>query len=202
VRAITLSDRPELRIDPTSILTTAAINNVSGANVYEAEVAGGYKSLYLQGEYFHYTVDRDALKSLDFDGAYAEASWTVTGEHRKYNPTLAVYGGIIPDHPLSIDENGINGLGAFELAVRYSYVDLNDDFESGKTAASTGGVAGGFQQVYTAGVNWYPNANIRFMLDYLHGNISKAQATTGALALGTPVGARFDAIAVRGQFAF
>jgi hypothetical protein len=40
------------------------------------------------------------------------------------------------------------------------------------------------------------------MLDYLHGDISKAQATTGSFALGTPIGAKFDAIALRGQFAF
>ena len=202
VREVTLSDRPELRIDPTSILTTAAINNVSGAKVYEAELAGGYKSLYFQGEYFHYQIDRDALSTLDFDGAYAEASWTITGEHRRYNPSLGIYGGIVPDHPFTIDENGISGIGAFELAGRYSYVDLNDDFQSGKSAASTNGVAGGFQQVYTAGLNWYPNRNIRFMLNYLHADISKAQAATGSVALGTPIGARLDAVAVRGQFGF
>jgi phosphate-selective porin OprO/OprP len=201
-RSITLSDRPELRIDPTSFLSTAAINNVSGATTYEAELAGGYKSFFVQGEYFHYTVDRDTLSSLDFDGAYAEASWTITGEHRKYNTSTAAYGGIVPDHPFSFGADGFTGLGALELAARYSYVDLNDDFQSGKTAASTGGVAGGFQRVYTAGINWYPNSNIRFMLDYLHGDISKAQATSGSVALGTPIGAKFDAIALRSQFAF
>ncbi|HEV2674706.1 MAG TPA: porin [Aliidongia sp.] len=201
-RSITFSDRPELRVDPTSILTSGAINNVSGATAYEAELAGGYRSLFLQGEYFHYQVDRDTQPGLDFDGAYAEASWTVTGEHRKYNAGTAAYGGIVPDHPLAFTEDGISGLGALELAARYSYVDLNDDFQSGKTTASTGGIAGGFQRVYTAGVNWYPNSNIRFMLDYLHGHISKAQATSGSLALGTPIGAKFDAIALRGQFAF
>jgi len=202
VREITLSDRPELRIDPTSILTTAALTNVSGAKAYSAELAGGYKSVFFQSEYFHYQVDRDALRTLNFDGAYAEASWTLTGEHRKYNAGNAAYGGIVPDHPFTVDENGISGIGAFEIAGRYSYVDLNDDFRSGKTAASTGGVAGGFQQVYTAGLNWYPNSNVRFMLDYLHGNISKAQASTGSVALGTPIGARFDAVALRSQFAF
>jgi phosphate-selective porin OprO and OprP len=201
-REITLSDRPELRIDPTSILTTAAINNVSGATAYEAELAGGYKSLFLQGEYFHYQVDRDTMPGLDFDGAYAEASWTITGEHRKYNTATAAYGGIVPDHPFGFSNGGFTGLGAVEIAARYSYVDLNDDFQSGKSAASTNGVAGGFQRVYTAGINWYPNANIRFMLNYLHGDISKAQATTGSIALGTPIGAKFDAIALRGQFAF
>jgi phosphate-selective porin OprO/OprP len=201
-REITLSDRPELRIDPTSLLTSGAITNVSGASVYEAELAGGYKNLFLQGEYFHYQVDRDALSTLDFDGAYAEASWTVTGEHRKYNPATAAYGGIVPDHPFGFSNGGFTGFGALELAARYSYVDLNDKFQSGKTATSTDGIAGGFQQVYTAGINWYPNANIRFMLDYLHGDISKAQATTGSIALGTPIGAKFDAIALRGQFAF
>lgn len=202
VRSITLSDRPELRVDPTSIITTGAINNASGASVYGLEAAGGYHSLFFQGEYYHYMIDRDAAPTLDFDGAYAEASWTVTGEHRKYQPGTGAYSAIIPDHPLEVSADGVSGYGAFELAARYSYVDLNDDFTSGKSAASTDGIAGGFQQVYTVGVNWYPNSNIRFMLDYLHGNIAKASASTATAALGTPIGAKFDAIALRTQFAF
>ena len=60
-------------------------------------------------------------------------------------------------------------------------------------------IAGGRQTVYTAALNWYVNGNVRFMLDYLHGNISK-QTLPPAANLNT--GSSFDAVAMRTQFAF
>lgn len=52
--SITLSDRPELRIDPTSILSTGALgtatNPVDNAAVYGVEFAGTYDNLFVQGE--------------------------------------------------------------------------------------------------------------------------------------------------------
>ncbi len=51
-QTLTLSDRPELRIDPTAIVSTGALANVSGAEVYSAEAAATYGPLFFQGEYF------------------------------------------------------------------------------------------------------------------------------------------------------
>ena len=66
----------------------------------------------------------------------------------------------------------------------------------------TSAVAGGKQTVYTVGLNWYPVNNIRFMLDYMHGKIDKVSASSSTGALGTPIGATFDAVALRTQIAF
>jgi hypothetical protein len=46
-------------------------------------------------------------------------------------------------------------------------IDLNDQL------ATANGVAGGKQTVHTAGLNWYVNRNVRFMFNYLHGDIAK-----------------------------
>ncbi len=74
-QTLTLSDRPELRIDPTSLISTGALAGVSGAQVYSGEVAGTYGPLFFQGEYFWYNVDRGnnpiPLPSVKFDGGYA-----------------------------------------------------------------------------------------------------------------------------------
>jgi phosphate-selective porin OprO/OprP len=59
-------------------------------------------------------------------------------------------------------------------------------------------VAGGQQTIYTAGLNWYVNGNVRFMFDYLHGNIIKQISPTNA----GDAGAKFDALAMRTQVAF
>ena len=193
-QTLTLSDRPELRIDPTALISTGALANVSGAQVYSAEAAGTYGPLFVQGEYFWYNVDRNANlglpnTSLKFTGGYAEASYVLTGETHTYNPGSAAYNGIVPANPFSLT-NG--GWGAWEVAGRVSTVNLNDQL------ASANGVAGGRQTVYTAGLNWYVNRNIRFMLNYLHGDIAKQVSATNF----TDAGAKFDAVAMRTQIAF
>src|SRR5262249_40888889 len=121
-QALTLSDRPELRIDPTTLIS-AAIANVSSAQVYSAEFAGSYGPLFGQAEYFHYDVDRiqglpaGALPSLQFDGWYVEGAWAITGESRPYNTSAGAYGGLVPLNPFTLVGSG---WGAWEVAARYS----------------------------------------------------------------------------------
>ena len=210
VRVVTsFSDRPELRIDPTSIINTgtlgSATNPVTGASVVGAEFAGGYGSLFGQAEYFHYNVNRQGLESASFNGGYAQASYTITGEHRKYNPSTGAYTAISPARPFDIAHFTDGAWGALELAARYSIIDLNSNYSSGQvTSASTSAVAGGKQQVFTLGANWYVNNNIRFMLDYLHGKIDKPEGTAGVAfaPLGSNIGLSFNAIALRTQVAW
>jgi Phosphate-selective porin O and P len=47
-------------------------------------------------------------------------------------------------------------------------------------------------------LNWYVNRNVRFMFNYLHGDIAKQVSATNV----GDVGAKFDAFAVRTQIAF
>jgi len=198
---LTLSDRPELRIDPTAILSTGALAGVDGAQVYGAEAAAGVGSFFVQGEYFHYDIDRMfGAPSLSFNGGYVEASYTLTGEARKYSPGSGAYSSITPAHPFSRDGSG---WGAWEIAGRYSTIDLNDNSNSLAGLAAIGGlpfgVSGGQQTVYTVGLNWYVNRNVRLMFDYLHGEIDNKFT---AAAPGVDVGAKFDALAMRTQVAF
>jgi phosphate-selective porin OprO and OprP len=192
-QTLTLSDRPELRIDPTALISTGALTGVSGAQVYSGEVAGTYGPLFVQGEYFWYNVDRAnniiPLPSVQFDGGYAQASYVLTGETHKYNPAAAAYGGIVPANPWSPTENG---WGAWEIAGRVSTMNLNDQL------ATANGVAGGRQTVYTAALNWYVNRNVRFMFDYLHGDVAKQISPTNA----GDAGSKFNALAMRTQVAF
>ena len=192
-QTLTLNDRPDLRIDPTTLISTGALAGVSGAQVYSGEAAGTYGPLFAQGEYFWYNVDRGnniiPLPSVKFDGGYAEVAYALTGETRKYNPGSASYGGIIPTNPLSLTENG---WGAWEIAGRVSTMNLNDQL------ATANGVAGGRQTVYTAALNWYANRNVRLMFDFLHGDIAKQISPTNA----GDAGSKFNAIAMRTQVAF
>jgi phosphate-selective porin OprO/OprP len=73
-------------------------------------------------------------------------------------------------------------------------------FTPGISTAVTNGVAGGAQNIYPAGLNWYVNRNVRFMLNYLHGTIDKFNGST--VPLGADIGAKFNALATRVQVAF
>jgi phosphate-selective porin OprO and OprP len=195
-QTLTLSDRPELRLDPTTLISTGALANASAAQVYSVEAAGTYGPLLFQGEYFWFNVERNAATglppigapNLKFEGGYVQASYVLTGETHPYNSSTASYGGIVPRDPFSL--NG--GWGAWEIAGRYSTIDLND-----RLGTATG-VAGGRQSVYTLALNWYINRNIRLMFDYLHGDVAKQVSPTNF----ADTGSKFDAFAMRTQVAF
>jgi phosphate-selective porin OprO/OprP len=192
---LSLSDRPELRIDPTSIIGTGTVP-AHNAEVIGGEAAASYGNAFIQGEYYHYIIDTKTSllgsavngPSVDFNGGYVQGSYTFGGR-RYYKPTTGAYSGVLPDRPFIF---GNGGWGALEVAGRVSVVDLN--------AADPGAAAilGGKQTTYGAGLNWYPNNNIRFMLDYEHA-IEDLPAVLGGPSVK---GGTIDWIAARSQVVF
>jgi phosphate-selective porin OprO and OprP len=218
LQAIQLFDRPELRVDPTYFLNTGNIP-ATGGEVFGAEAAASFYNLFVQGEYYHYIVDSRAGvtaipgnlqggtpgPALNFNGGYVEASYGVGGR-RVYDPTRGAYTGVIPEMPLA---PGTSGWGALEFAGRFSYVNLNSPYlttatlGSGYTApgvftGATNTYGGGMQTSYGIGLNWYPNLNMRFMLDYEHVVVDNPQVFGGANYRGATI----DWIAGRTQFVF
>ena len=202
---LALSDQPELRVDPTTFVNTGTIgtaaNPVTGGHVIDFETAATLGPLFWQGEYYKYEVDHRGVRDANFDGGYGQVSWTMTGEARVYNPQAGSYFRIVPKHAFSLADGN---WGAWEIAGRFSYVNLNSNFTSG-TALSTNpsAVDGGLQRSYSLGLNWYPNDIVRFLLDYNHLDYDKANgAAVKGAALGTPIGASFDAVSFRAQVAY
>jgi phosphate-selective porin OprO/OprP len=199
-RSISLSDRPELRIDPTSFINSGALgsvtNPVTSGQVFNVETAAALGSFFYQGEYFHEKVNRLGRPAAEFDGGYGEVSYTFGGR-RTYVANAGAYSGVNPVDPFSI-KNG--GMGAFELAARVSYQSLVDGITTYSVAALPGtAVNGGTQLNYDFGVNWYLNSNMRFMVNYIHMDFKKKNAS---LAGAIKAGASMDAIAGRFQFVF
>ena len=198
-QTINLQDRPELRIDQNRLISTGALNARS-AYEYGPEFGIRWRNFLLQGEYIRMGVDRTdggaavQTPGLEFSGGYAEAAWTITGEPRKYNASAGAFGSPMPARPFSLKDGGY---GAFELVGRYSTVNLNDRVTPGRSAASTGGVYGGTQDIYAVGVNWYPNEHLRFLLDYDIINVNRLSASGT-----TQIGQRVQAVALRAQAAF
>ncbi|HTJ65877.1 MAG TPA: porin [Alphaproteobacteria bacterium] len=198
--SISLSDQPELRVDPATFVNSGSLgsltNPLSGAQVYDLELAGNYGPLFAQGEYFHYSVDREGLPTASFDGGYGLIAYTLTGESHKYVPGTASYARIVPAHAFSPAEGF---WGAWEVAGRVSYIDMTSNFHSGQTtSSSSAALNGGKQTSYTVGLNWYPNSYMRFELNYIHTDFDKVNSGTSG-TLGAPIGAAIDALGFRTQ---
>jgi len=188
-------ERPELNVDSQSIrLIDSGSITADSAWEYGLEAAGNVKNLYAQGGYFGYGAERHAstLADPDFNGWYVQASWVLTGESKKYKPEIGAYGIPKPAENFTFDKGG---LGAWELAARYSDLNLNYNEGTAGLATPTGGIRGGDQRIWSAGLNWYPNQVLRFMLDYQHVDVSRLSSTGGNLD------ARLDDVSLRLQFA-
>lgn len=180
---VQLSAGPEIAVDASRTVDTGLLD-ARHVTEFGMETALNLGRLFGQGGWFHYNITRRfAAPNPDFSGWYAMATWSLSGESRPYDPESASFRGLVPAHPL-----GKDGFGAWELAARYSTVDL--DFMPGQA----GGVTGGKQDVWSAGLNWYPNQTIRFLLDYDKIRVHHGNAPARDISA--------DAIAVRSQITF
>lgn len=87
--------------------------------------------------------------------AYGEVHYFLTGEHREYNRDSGAFTRVVPLRPFAWDRSGVSGWGAWQLAARYSYLDLN-----------SGAISGGRLHDWTLGVNWFMNPNMKAQFNY------------------------------------
>lgn len=126
-----------------------AVNNV---NLFDVELAMTNGPAHVQSELVYAVVDQIGSGTVAFPGVYTQVGYILTGETRPYNWKNAVLGRVVPR-----DDFGNGGIGAWELAFRWSMVDLSDaDVDGGKLTD------------LTAGLNWYLNAHAKIQLNYIH----------------------------------
>ena len=206
--AIRARDRPEVRVDGTRLIDTGSIN-ADHAYAAGLELAGNWQNWLLQGENFWYGIERrdSPLSNPSFSGYYLQGSWVITGESHRYNPVTGAYMSPRPFVPF----DGHGGWGAWELAFRYSRTDLNYHEGVAGLVTPADGVRGGLQAITAVGINWYPNSNIRFLLDYQHVNVDRLNPASvkNPVPFGPPpltppigvyIGQALNVIALRSQF--
>ena len=105
--AITLQERPELRVDGTRLISTGAIN-ARHADTVGLEAAGQYGGLFLQSEYERIRIERmipaAGVSDPDFHGYYVEGSYILTGEKRRFNPATWAFDGPAVNRPFSLQD--------------------------------------------------------------------------------------------------
>ncbi|WP_231742291.1 OprO/OprP family phosphate-selective porin [Stieleria varia] len=123
------------------------------SNLFGAEIAMAKGSFYAQSEALYAAVDQTNGPTVFFPGAYMYAGYFLTGEQRQYNRSGAVFSRVDPN--CNVGKDG--GIGAWEIATRYSYLDLSDK-----------NIQGGRLNNLTLGLNWYLNPHTKFQWNYIH----------------------------------
>ncbi|MBW8815971.1 MAG: porin [Caulobacterales bacterium] len=204
---VRLRERPELRVDGTRLVDTGSLD-ADGVVAYGLELGGQVKQFTVSSEYFRINVDRrnSVLADPHFDGWYVAGAWTLTGQPRRYNTAAGGFDAPKIDKPFDLKTRA---LGVWELAARYS--DLNLDYAPGSPGTPTlaSAIRGGEQKIVTVGLNWYPNSNVRFLADYQHVDVDRLSpggTAFGAGALTPPAGAQvgqtYSVWSLRTQYAF
>jgi len=141
--------RPEAHLIST-VADTGPIP-AEGALSYGGEFAWSYGPFSIQSEYITTDVDAVGMPDLTYNGWYLYTGYFLTGENRNYKPDYAAFGRVRPaiDHTRGLS-------GAWEIAVRYSTLDLND------------GPSGDVLNNVTLGLNWHWNRRTRIALNYLY----------------------------------
>ena len=130
-----------------STLDASFGTNTDEVDAYDLEAIAVWGSFHAVGEYVHWSVD-DPDGDADLSAWAIDAGWFLTGESMKYKK--GQFSGVSPKHAV-----GKGGMGAWQVAIRYENIDLNDNT-----------TVGGDADVFTAGLNWHPVKNVRFMANY------------------------------------
>ncbi|MGA2032003.1 MAG: porin [Thermoguttaceae bacterium] len=169
-----------MTVNATTPAKTTALLDVNHWQVTGTEAALVYGPLSVQSEFFTATVDQANNVTNHFYGGYAYVSYFLTGENRPYNRKMGVFDRVIPYEDFfrvrTSDGCVSTGKGAWEVAYRFSYIDMLD----GLTTQGAGRAAD-----QTVGLNWYLNPFTRVMFNYVHSldtyNIAAGKRVSGGI---------------------
>jgi phosphate-selective porin OprO/OprP len=148
--------RPESRLTDDRLVDTGEFSaNWQGMINPELAIVSGPFSL--QGESCFTYANTDTEGNPWFWGFYVFGSYFLTGENRNYETSRGVFSQVTPNRNFNLTEEG---WGALELALRFSFLDLND-----------AGINGGREHNITAGLNWYLTSNTRFMFNCIRARV-------------------------------
>ncbi|MDI6758160.1 MAG: porin [Candidatus Omnitrophota bacterium] len=146
--------KPESNLAPYFVDT--GVFSAKKANLYGLETAYIRGPLSFEAEYAGSSVDRKGNEDVYFQGLYGLASYFFTGETRAYSRSTGEFLRVRPKHNFSLKDKT---WGAWEAALRYSYLDLDEN-----------NINGGILSDVTFGLNWYLNPNMRMMFNYIFAN--------------------------------
>jgi phosphate-selective porin OprO/OprP len=158
----------DLEMDDRTSLLKIQLNPREEFNVYNFEAAWMRGPFSLQGEYYY--AETGGASGIYTNGAYLQASYFITGENRGYDRRMKAFYRVHPYEPfflINTCDGCSGGLGAWELAVRWSWKDL-DSIPALLPGGAFPPTVIGTQENITLGCNWYLNPYSRVMFNYVH----------------------------------
>ena len=156
-------ENAETEINRKKYIDTDWIENSQFKTILGFEAAYAFKNIRLQGEYIQTRIRRDAdvvpegEDLVKLGGFYVMAAWLINNGDYYYNMADAEFSQIDFRNDFK---------GAFEIAARYSYMNANT-FKDGEDVPW---LPGGSGEVYTFGISYYFNYNVKVMLNYSYAN--------------------------------
>lgn len=150
--------RPEAHLAPKYL--SLKIDELNRNNSFKGEFALVIGSISFQSEYTITGIKPSSNSSYRKDNYFLDSffgtfSWFITGEHKNYNPSKTAFDRLKPKKNF-----GKGGAGAFEVAVRYSSINMNNE-----------DLSGGQMNNLTAGLNWYLNPATKFAFNYVYSDV-------------------------------
>ena len=163
--------RPVSHVSGERYISTDTLPYLKSDMFYGAEVAASFGSFFAAGEFGFLDADVESgmegyyngESSIGLMGAYGEVGWFITGETRPLED--GDWGRPKVKNPVFE-----GGWGAWAIAFRLDYLDLND---------FSAGVNGGEQTSYIFNISWYLNRHTRFIFAYAHTDVSKGVCAAG-----------------------
>ena len=198
--------RPESYLAPV-ILSTNALPAISN-QLLEFETAFVYGSFSAQAEVFGDYIEQPGGTEVTFTGAYAYASYFLTGENRNYNRKSGCFDRVRPFTNFfrvrTCDGDVASGWGAWEIGYRVTYVDMLDGLPNASTPTAASRIGLGRATDQTLGLNWYLNPYTKVMANYIFTTFDRIDNTgTTAAPVATLINNHtVNTFEMRAQFDF
>ena len=141
---------PEVNLSPDFVET--GVFEADSSTTYDLEISWRRGPFWLHGEFLRNEVAAPALGDPVLGGYHVTASWILSGEMRPYNRRSGVFGRV----PVARSVYQ-GGWGAWEVALRFSELDLTD-----------GAIEGGEMQILSATAKWWLTTFFSFDTQYRH----------------------------------
>lgn len=162
--------RPSVRSAPgpitpfIPILTDTGFFSMSRQDIMALEFFTNIGPFTVQAEYMgswngnSTTAATGNVGATYFQGYYVQALYWLTGEHTRWDKKAAAPDRYVVNNPFYLfsgPDCASRGLGAWQVGVRYSMVDTNNQ-----------GINGGMLDDLTVGLNWILNPNVKIQWNY------------------------------------
>ncbi len=169
----------------------------SDFSLYHLELAGNIGRFHYQSEVMLEALNQRGGPIMLLPGAYAQCGYFLTGEHAGYLKQPGVFDyNVVPFTPFfGTGRRGrIRGWGAWEIAFRWSYIDLScTDLNQANEISNESGPPPvpdfGMLNESTLALNWWWNRFTRVQLNWIHSMPSYVGAGSAPLDI---VGTRFQ----------